>query len=47
MLELVKYNLIAEGQCILVFDVGGGTADVATVMLVELPTPENGHSLVM
>jgi hypothetical protein len=47
MLELVKYNRIAVGQCILVFDVGGGTADVATVMLVELPTPENDHSLVM
>jgi hypothetical protein len=47
MLELVKYNRIAEGQCILVFDVGGGTADVASVRLVELPTPGNGDSLVM
>lgn len=47
ILELVEHGLIAEGQCVLIVDVGGGTADVATVMVVELPTPANGGSLVL
>jgi hypothetical protein len=47
MLELVKYTPIEQGHCVLVFDVGGGTADVTSVKLVELPTPGNDQSLMI
>ena len=49
MLELikVKHNPAEEGQNVLVMDVGGGTADVTTVSVVQLPTPGNDESLVI
>ena len=47
MIELIKHNRIEEGQSVLVTDVGGGTADVTTVSVVQLPNPGNDKSLVI